>query len=298
MYIYIYIYKIYTRVCLIVIRIRCFIHQICRFPLRRMHQRRYIPSLCIFLQHLNIWMIARLPTIFLPFAWMERNWYRWGYRYIVGIYLVWNFNLPRIFVFLSLPPSESCMKFLNYFPTMKFNFSYALNDSFDRLDKFVKFLISVDEKNMNGNYLNPIQDISMKLHGDSVLFDDISYAHFVCNLKVIQLEVVRRARIPDGFMGKPFYLLPLPDKRCNSISKDYLVPSKVLCTLYQLQIYLGKFCSSFMNRARILKLPSCGPRPHKFFPRTFNTLLPRQFIHRFLIDVTVFFLPPPIPLSS
>lgn len=148
------------------------------------------------------------------------------------------------------------MKFLNYFPTMKFNFSYPLNDSFDRLDKFVKFLISVDEKNMNGNYLNPIQDISMKLHGDSVLFDDISYAHFVCNLKVIQLEVVRRARIPDGFMGKPFYLLPLPDKRCNSISKDYLVPSKVLCTLYQLQIYLGKFCSSFMNRARILKLPS------------------------------------------
>lgn len=190
------------------------------------------------------------------------------------------------------------MKFLNYFPTMKFNFSYALNDSFDRLDKFVKFLISVDEKNMNGNYLNSIQDISMKLHGDSVLFDDISYAHFVCNLKVIQLEVVRRARIPDGFMGKPFYLLPLPDKRCNSISKDYLVPSKVLCTLYQLQIYLGKFCSSFMNRARILKLPSCGPRPHKFFPRTFNTLLPRQFIHRFLIDVTVFFLPPSIPLSS
>lgn len=190
------------------------------------------------------------------------------------------------------------MKFLNYFPTMKFNFSYPLNDSFDRLEKFVKFLISVDEKNMNGNYLNPIQDISMKLHGDSVLFDDISYAHFVCNLKVIQLEVVRRARIPDGFMGKPFYLLPLPDKRCNSISKDYLVPSKVLCTLYQLQIYLGKFCSSFMNRARILKLPSCGPRPHKFFPRTFNTLLPRQFIHRFLIDVTVFFLPPPIPLSS
>lgn len=189
------------------------------------------------------------------------------------------------------------MKFLNYFPTMKFNFSYPLNDSFDRLEKFVKFLISV-EKNMNGNYLNPIQDISMKLHGDSVLFDDISYAHFVCNLKVIQLEVVRRARIPDGFMGKPFYLLPLPDKRCNSISKDYLVPSKVLCTLYQLQIYLGKFCSSFMNRARILKLPSCGPRPRKFFPRTLNTLLPRQFIHRFLIDVTVFFLPPPIPLSS
>lgn len=296
MHIYIYIYKIYTRVCLIVIRIRCFIHQICRFPLRRMHQRRYIPSLCIFLQHLNIWMIARLPTIFLPFAWMERNWYRWGYRYIVGISFEISIFHEYLYFFRYLLPKVVWNFWIIF---QRWNLIFPTPSTIPSIDWInLKFLISVDEKNMNGNYLNPIQDISMKLQGDSVLFDDISYAHFVCNLKVIQLEVVRRARIPDGFMGKPFYLLPLPDKRCNSISKDYLVPSKVLCTLYQLQIYLGKFCSSFMNRARILKLPSCGPRPHKFFPRTFNTLLPRQFIHRFLIDVTVFFLPPPIPLSS
>lgn len=45
-HIHIYIYKIYTRVCLIVIRIRCFIHQICRFPLRRMHVDIFL--LCVF----------------------------------------------------------------------------------------------------------------------------------------------------------------------------------------------------------------------------------------------------------
>lgn len=100
--------------------------------------------------------------------------------------------------------------------------------------------------------------------------------HFICTFRM-QFE---SNSAPSGsqrqdtrrFYGKTVLpLLPLPDKRCNSISKDYLVPSKVLCTLYQLQIYLGKFCSSFMNRARILKLPRKSNGPASFFPRTRST---------------------------
>lgn len=154
-----------------------------------------------------------------------------------------------------------------------------MKTNFSTIDKFLKFLALVSVKKYEYGIAWKLFESDTRYFDetarDSVLFDDISYAHFVCNLKVIQLQVVRR--IPDGFMGKPFYLPPT-DKRCNSISKDYLVPSKVLCTLYQLQIYLGKFCSSFMNRARILKLPSCGPQlfPHKrwthFFLRNLFTV--------------------------
>lgn len=174
-----------------------------------MHSPRYVSSSCTFytvLEHSNDCTFTNHLSAFLH---RERNRYRRRYRYRGN--LVWNFNLPRVYLNIrSLFPSLSTkvVKALwNFtyhciiriiFERMKINFSPLCTKPVDERKKKKKEKIWVQ---------NCVEIIRIRYFDetarDSVLFDDISYAHFVCNSKVIQTEVVRRARIPDGFMGKP-----------------------------------------------------------------------------------------------
>lgn len=147
MYIYTYIYKIHVYMCV------CVSH---RNPDSMFHPSNLsipfetsaqIHSFSVyFLQHLNIWMIARLPTIFPPFAWIERNWYRWGwYRCIVGI--SFEISISReIFVyfrscyFLPFRRNSAAMKFFYFLLRDSFNYfsnngnNFSSNDSLDSIN--------------------------------------------------------------------------------------------------------------------------------------------------------------------